>query len=399
DAEPEEPAGITTEDAPGSQPPAADTGRPDVTHSEADDLYRELVDGSFAAGEYLLALIEAGDVEGRSSEVLEVRRHQAKIRRGDPDALARLEEAARADHNEPYARAVHHVRHAFDEQEPAQPAPPLSDLTPQPELTTRLLFSSLATGVNEALAIVMNAKVLRRPMDHYGLSGADRVSLSASSPIGRVFAALSGLLEAQGTRLFHPTRTGPLRSRTALLTPTSIIVEGKAVQDTPRLRYVLGNALAAAMPPFALVDGLSRDELELALTALLAGFGPVGAAGQTSPEQMRMAEDLWHVVSPAEERRLREICAEPDALGYDLAHDRARRACRRAGLFASGHLPTAIRQAVAELELDVRARLDDEGALAELCDHPAIADLVDLAILPEYAEIRWHHQPQSLLRR
>jgi hypothetical protein len=59
------------------------------------------------------------------------------------------------------------------------------------------------------------------------------------------------------------------------------------------------------------------------------------------------------------------------------------------GLFASGDIVTSIVQTINELDLQVPRPIRGEAVLRELCAEPAVADLFDLAILPEYAEARW----------
>jgi hypothetical protein len=74
---------------------------------------------------------------------------------------------------------------------------------------------------------------------------------------------------------------------------------------------------------------------------------------------------------------------------YEVAVANAHRTRRRTGLFASGDLVTAIVQTINELDMGVARPIRGEEALRELCREPDIADLYDLAILPEYAEARW----------
>lgn len=364
---------------------------PELASVDEEALFRELIDGNFEAGNALVTIYQ-GDGPSRSRDVLAVRRYQARLRRGDRRALDLLREAALADSATAYARAIEHVAAAFDPQRPSIIPPPLDQLTPQPEATSRLLFGSLDATVNEAVGLMWEAGVMRREMSDYDFTGIDRVPPVGTTPLGKVFASLSRLLDLGGVRLFHRARTtGRLRSRVALVSPLAAIISGTVEDVTPTVRYTIGSALAAASPRMSLVEGLEERDARTLIAALLAGFGPVsdGSMAESTQEQMRLAEDLWHLIPAGADRRLRAICDNAAAVTYDVAQTNARRARRRAGLFACGDLVTAIAQTMQELELRTSRPLRGQDALRDVCSYPEIADLFDLAILPEFAEVRW----------
>lgn len=364
---------------------------PELASVDEEALFRELIDGNFEAGDALVTIYQ-NDGLRRSRDILAVRRYQTRLRRGDRRALDLLREAALADSATAYARAVEHVAAAFDPQRASIEPPPLDQLTPQPESTSRLLFGSLDATVNEAVGLMWEAGVMRREMSDYDFTGIDRVPPVATTPLGKVFAALSRLLDLGGVRLFHRARTtGRLRSRVALVSPLAAIISGTVVDVTPTVRYTIGSALAAASPRLSLVEGVDERESRTLIAALLAGFGPItdGSMAESTQEQMRLAEDLWHLIPAGADRRLRAICDNAASVTYEVARTNARRARRRAGLFACGELVTAIAQTMQELELRTSRPLRGQGALRDVCSHPEIADLFDLAILPEFAEVRW----------
>jgi hypothetical protein len=304
-----------------------------------------------------------------------------------------LADAARADGREAHALAVEHVIHAFGPAAARIAPPALESLVPHPSVTAGLLFGSLAVGANEALAIVADAGLLRRELADYGLVPAHRITAASEPPLGRLFSAIIRLVELPGFCLFHRLRAGALHTTTALLAPLGTIVDGRVDRDSLQLRYLLGEAVAAAAAPAALATGLSDQELHNVLVALEAAFGAAISSSAATAEQLRLAEDLWHVVSPAAERRLRDLCADPSELVVERVRARARQASRRAGLFLTGDLGFALACLVEELALPAQTRLDEPGGLAELCAVPAVADLVDLAISEEYAEVRWTTRP------
>lgn len=403
---------LDIEQAPPTFPPSSQHPRPpglrkpptmpDLLGPKEEDLFKELIDGSYDAGEYLVSLYER-ERGRRTRDVLSVRRYQARLRRGDRGCLASLRSAARADNNVPFARAIDHVLAAFNPDLIAgHDPPPLEDLPAQSEATTKLLFGGLDGTVNEALGLVCATGMMRRDISDYSLAGTDRVVAGASTPSGRIFGALSRLLELDAARMFHRRRsTGPLRTQTALLTPLSTILVGSAEHYTPMLRYVIGHGLAAATSQLALVTGLGERRTHHLLQAMIAAFGPARSesVSDASPEQLRIAEDLWHVVGGATERRLRELCVDVVELSYDEARDNAHRTQRRVGLFSCGDLVTAAAKTVDDLDLPVSRPLRGADTLRELCTFPQIADLFDLSLLPEYAEARWRRATAPPPRR
>ena len=71
-------------------------------------LVRELMAGSFEAGDNLLSLYREGGAE-RSHDVLAVLRQQVLIRTNAPTLIEQLRDAAIADRNPVYAGAIEHV--------------------------------------------------------------------------------------------------------------------------------------------------------------------------------------------------------------------------------------------------------------------------------------------------
>jgi tetratricopeptide (TPR) repeat protein len=367
--------------------PAPRGSLPVASQAEERALLADLLAGSFEAGEALVARF-ARSAEPRTADTLRVRRWQALLRKGDPMALAQLRQAARADQNEPYARAVEHVIAAFDPELAAVVPPRLEHLPAQPEAARRLLFAPLGGGLPEALAIVWDTGLLRRDMAEYGLTGADRVA-PGGSPIGRVCAEIGRLLDLGG-RLYHRDRgLGPLRGAVALLMPLGAVLRGAGELAEHDLEFVVASTMAAATPSIAPLEALATEVLEDLAGAMTTAFGPVGSTANATGVQRRLAEDLWHVVPTAAARRLHELCAVPEQLHVPAAQALARQVRRRAGLFACGDLAVAVGHVLAEIGLSSRA-VRGPGALVDLClRSEEIADLFDLSIQPEFAEARW----------
>ncbi len=377
-----------------------------ASHEEAA-LFRDLNAGSYEAGDRLIQLFnECG--EDRSREALAVRRMQAALRLGDRAAIERLHAAALADRNLVYARAIEHVLHAFDPVPVGTavghgpiPPPPLSAQRDAPDLVNALLFRDLDMTVNAALAMVWDTGLYRRDAAQYGLTGVERVQPGPATVVGEVYGAVGGRLGFLRTALFYHRTQGALEGQVVPLLPPAVMMRGDAREETAELRYLVAAHLTGALPEHVLVNALPADDLRTLLAAVVAAFGPLDAAPkQANPAVVRLEQNLWQLVPPRCERRLRDICQEAGRITYEAAFRTTRTAMRRAGLYGAGDLATSIRMTVKELGLRLEVPLVDLGGLAAACAaHPEIADLVRLATRMEYAEARWQPGPVTTLRR
>jgi tetratricopeptide (TPR) repeat protein len=358
-------------------------------------LFEQLMAGSYEAGERLAELYGPSAPE-RSRDLLVVRKHQAELRPGDRPTLEKLHQAALLDRNPAYARAIEHILSGFDPAARPVSPPSLSVLADAPDLVASLLFRAVDSPVNESLAITWDTGRYRHDAGHYDLTGVERVQPGAATLVGETYGDIARLLGAVRTGLFHkrtPAGQTPmsLAAQVVLLSPPAVVLTGEVREETPELRYVLGAALAGAMPEHVLVGGLSEEQLRTLIEALRAAFGPVGPTSRTDPGVARLGQDLWQIVPPRGDRRLREIFAQPEGVTYEAAVESARRAMRRAGLFAAGDVPTALTSTIAELGLSLDVPLSAPDGLARACAaHPALGDLVRLATRSEYGEARWN---------
>ncbi|MFT3775686.1 MAG: hypothetical protein QM820_60845 [Minicystis sp.] len=377
--------------APASTRAPSDDAASAADETEEQRLRRELAAGSFDAGEELCAFYGRRPGDRSQQEIFAVRRQQAQLRPGDAAALDRLVEAAIADGNAMYARAVEHVRHALDRNPPA--APPLGAQRLAPDLVAALLFRSIAdSAVHEALSLVLDTGLYRRDVGQYQLTGVARVQPGGGSMLGDVYGSVTRLFGQARTVLFHQ-RTGGSPApafKIALLAPPAIVLTGEIREETPELRYLLGAALAGATPEHALVNALGDDALRTLIEALHAAFGPVAALPKSDAAVARLGQNLWQLVPPRADRRLRELLADPRAITREAALAGTRQAMRRAGLFASGSLAVTLAQLAPELSLPIDSYRAATNGLAQMCEaHPEVADLVKLAVRMEYAEARW----------
>ncbi|WP_437278424.1 hypothetical protein WME90_45625 [Sorangium sp. So ce375] len=375
-------------------------------------LFRELAAGSYDAGERLIKSFAPRD--DRSREALAVRRMQAHLRLGDRGTLERLQAAAIADKNMTYARAIEHVLRAFDGDEPSDrpgdgvvTPPPLAAQRDAPELVSALLFRDLESPVNEALAIVWETGLYRRDAGQAGLVASERIQPTSPTLLGEIYGVMAAHLGLLRTALFHQrapsTAPSPPEGQVIRVNPPALLLRGDVREDTPELRYLLGAQLAGAMPDHVLVNTSSEDELRTLLAAIVAAFGPLEATAHSArgnPAVVRLEQNLWQLIPPRAERRLREICDSANKITYEGAIKTTRTAMRRAGLFASGNIATAVRATIKERGLELAVPLSDPEGLAAACAAvPEIADLVRLATRMEYAEARWQPGTVPSLRR
>jgi hypothetical protein len=379
-------------------PPA----RPLLLDSNEQDLYAELSAGDLDSGLELAEQLESIG-SSRARDVVAIRRHICALAPGDLPALRALRDAARADRGEAYARALDHVL-ALGTSETVAP-PPLWAQPREPELLAAWMFRDIATRETEALGIVWATGILRRELASYQLSGSDRVALTVGTPLGEAYSEIATLLGSPRP-LFHKKTAGPMAVTVGLLAQPAILVAGDVSERSPDLSYALGGAHASCHPELVLAAHLPEANLKRVMEAVMAAFGPIRPHDDAAPasttdtvraEVARLAGELWQLVAPRNERRLRELAESP--LEWRAARGVARRAMRRAGLLASGDLGAALRQTFEELGVGA-IDLSAPGALARAAEaHREVADLVRFATSSEYAEARWQAIPPSSLRR
>ena len=100
-----------------------------------------------------------------------------------------------------------------------------------------MLFRDSIGPVQEALAIVWEGAehVFRRDASTYGVTGMERVPLSSSSPLARVYAGAARAMALTRTPLFQRRSAGAITVNLALLSPPAVILSGDVRTDTPEL--------------------------------------------------------------------------------------------------------------------------------------------------------------------
>jgi hypothetical protein len=349
-------------------------------------LYDALRRGSIDAGMELVRQLEQRP--SRAHDLVSVARRLALLQPGDIQAVSRLHDAALLDRDPVYARSAEHVLAVLSSGQGIEP-PSLGDQPEQPDAVRALLFREQSSRALEALSLVWEGAehVFRRDPSTYGVTGLERVPAGAPTPLARTYAALARTLGLLRTPLFQRRSAGPVTVSLALLSPPAVILSGDVRQDSPELRFHLGAMLAAATPQYALLFGSPESQGRAVLRGLAFAFGPPRASTGSSGATLNLAEVLWESIPARLQRRLRELCDDPDSLDYDSALTAAKLAVRRAGFFASGDLGSSLRQVAAEegYALDTV----EQSMRTFVRDNPTARNLYSLALGAEYAHTRF----------
>ena len=415
-------------DSPSQPPPSASSQAPSSrlipppppssrinTESPAESLYIErLLAGDGLAGDELVELWGPDALAARAHDVLAIRRRQLALAPHRIELIKATHEAATADGNIAYARALDHVivlagsypRGGLPGTEPVAPPAPSAHTLPA-DAVASMLYRDLAAPSIELLALLWETGVARKEPAYYGLTGAERVSLGATTPIARLLASLAPLFGQARPAHFLPGPEPP-RVRPALLAQPAILVTGDPHDDDPHLLFQLGATWAATQPENVIILGSTEFYVRNLLQAAKAAFGPVVAMGPSgaesrpapsSSEVNKLAADIYQRVLPRTEKRLRAICDGDVDLSFETARDVARRSARRAGLLACGDLSTALAFVASDLGTDLAHVATPEGFEHAVANIPEVADLVRFATRVEYAEVRWQEPSASAPRR
>ena len=292
-----------------------DKGAPDAAQS---CLEAGLEEGRAEEGELLASLYQGA---GRSSEVVRVRRRLVALAPGDRARLEALRAAAGADRNTPYEQALDHVARVLAHGASPLAAPPLTAQVMLPGFLA-FLTRAIEDRVAQALALVWEDGHATWVKEATGaLDGAQPASATRGAVVGIYETAIS-LLSLPRVPLFLRPSDDPPSPRVALMWPAVAIVSGRIDDDSPELRFALGQALALALPTNVLALGLGDVQAQSAFRAVMGAFGPPrveprdepgerptrgGALARAAPADPAQASDAARA-HPAERPRVR-ACA------------------------------------------------------------------------------------------
>jgi tetratricopeptide (TPR) repeat protein len=376
------------------------------SREEAERLLTEaLREGSIDAADLLDQMLR--DEPSRRAALVKVRRQAVELNPGSVPRLIALRDAAKADQNTNYVRAIDHVLRAFDKAAGPLPPPPLSAQNAQPGILT-LLTRHSHEPAGEAFGIVWEGAtaVFAKTPAAAGMTGLERVVPGPTSALSRLYEVALRLLDMPRFSLFHKRATTlgkprqgelsleeesqPLSVTTALLATPAAIISGDAHKDTNDLRWALGHALSCVLPQNALVLGLGHSEARALWGVILGAFGPPGLV-TIDRKDAQLADMLWQTLAPRTQRRLKELLSTSDATPFELVRERAKQSGRRVGMFLTGDFAHAARKVLEDFPQAHAEELERPGGLERLCAQlPSLADLLRLAVRPEYADARWH---------
>ncbi len=355
----------------------------------AESLLREaLAGGLVEAGDALADLLQRAP--DRTADLVRVRRHQVALEPGDMRRLHALRRAALADGNGVYANAVEHVIRAFDAEVGTLPAPALDWQAEQPGIFAFLTRPS-ADHMGEALALLWDgtSQLFARDASKQLSSGVERVVPGPRPPIARTYETVLRVLDTPRIPLFA-TRSGAgaPSSQVALSQPPSVILSGDVRQESGELLFELGRGMSAALAHNALCLGLPPQEGRALVEAVRVAFAPPEVGRQVDIRAARLAEAFWQLVPARTQRRIQALLNPGPVPGYDELVERAMQSGRRVGMFLSGDFGRAARCLVSEYVGPSGVPTSEN--LRTLCDRlPRLADLLRLAVSPEYANARW----------
>jgi len=348
----------------------------------------------------LLAKLDAGSVEAGLALCAELGGDAARVEDfaavsalvvglapGSRSALAQLERAARASGDAAHALAVAHVLGcAGSERAPAPP--PLEHQHEQVDLLRRLLFTDTDGQFPEALEVIWQST--HRVLEWENIRGLEvqRVGVDPRQPLTQAWTTAARLFGLSATPLLRSRAPGEYRVNVVMLGEPSVLLRGEPPDEPAQLLYDLGAALAGSLPPFAIVNAATYEQIDDLFRAVQSAFGPPETSRTNFTSTARLSALLWESLPPRAQRRMTDWCKE-GKLTRESAVASARRAARRAGLFASGNLGEALRRVAADEGIEAGLLAGPEG-LVQLCARSrAAADLVRLAADPVYAHLRW----------
>ncbi len=225
--------------------------------------------GTVEAGHELLALLRRSP--SRTHEVLGVSRLLAHWLPGDEPTLVLLRDAALADNDPVFARALLHAQHVLSDPAHAPVAPALHRQTEHAETMVKLLAGPSQPG-HEALGLVW-----QHVLDLFRETGPGpalerKVEQGGGTPLGELLLEVARLFGVARVGVYQvPSNTAP-EFEVVLTHPAALVIRGTVASESPVFRYHFGRMMFATRPEYALAFGLEEKELSTVLGSIAIGF-------------------------------------------------------------------------------------------------------------------------------
>jgi cellulose synthase operon protein C len=364
---------------------------PAASNSE-QSLLEALHGGNAEAGIQLSRLLQAQPA--RSHDQVAVGRSLVALLPAQAEAIELLLDAATRDRDLTYASALRHALSLFGNRQSEAPvAPPLAHQDEQPETLTKLLLGAAPVPALEALGLLVK-HVPQLFRQYEPLDDTQRIGADGLTPLSQLVGALHRLLGTQKTQVLARPQAEVPSFRLLVGDPATLLVEGQGNPLTAEYRYYFGATLFASRPETLLALALPAERVSTIFDAILAAFGPPRQLQGDVPRVAQLAERLWESLPPRAQRRLQELAEQPELMHASHALQAAQASWVKAGLFASGDLHVAARDACRLAGIDP-ALLAEPARVAEFArQNETFAELFRFATSLEYAVLRWS-QPRS----
>jgi hypothetical protein len=225
----------------------------------------------------------------------------------------------------------------------------------------------------------------------HGIAELERVVPGPTSALARLYEVALRLFDVPRTVLcLTGTISGAPFIRVLLLSPPVVLLSGDVREESPALRFALGRGLSAALPQNVMRLAVSSAEGTALIEAMRAAFGPPEIGRRVDAHAARLAQSFWQTVPARTQRRLQELLGTGNFPDHPELAARAEQSGRRVGMFLAGDFAWAARQLLSESPSGALTVLSLD-TLRPLCEElPMLADLLRVAVSPEYAAARWH---------
>jgi hypothetical protein len=165
-------------------------------------------------------------------------------------------------------------------------------------------------------------------------------------------------------------------------TPPSISVLLPLGRLPLSLEFYLARCFWAVSPRRILAYSLDASVGGKVAQAIVAAFGPAKEHhSKVDPEISTMTQDLWRVVPPRAQEKLRVLLDDTTQIDFEALQRATKQECSRAGLLFSGDLASALRHELPDdIETSHTSSIPRKVLSQALRDHGGAQDLIRFAL-------------------